>query len=119
MKKLFMLFAFVYLYFTPVFNVQAKNDTTYQKKENTVKTHENGFYVYVQKCGEVAELKTQSIEQVYIFINLYYPDFCADLGYIFDKSPYYRENCYKREIYAEKMRITKKGKYKRIKNFTK
>ena len=103
--------------FAPILNVQAKNVSIYQKKENAVKSPKIGFYVYVQKCGEVSELKTESIEQVYLFVNLYYSDFCADLDYILQKSPYYRENCYQREIYVEKMRITKNGKYKRIKNF--
>ena len=114
MKRLFLLFAFVVVSFTPVLSVQAKNDTIYNKKEQSFKTPEIGFYVYVQKCGEVYELKTESIEQVYIFINLYFTDFCADIEYILQKSPYYRENCYQREIYVEKMRITKSGKYKRI-----
>ena len=114
MKKLFLLLSVVALSFAPVLNVKAKNDTIYQKKENAVKTPEIGFYVCVQKCGEVSELKTESIEQVYILINLYFTDFCADIEYILQKSPYYRENCYQREIYVEKMRITKSGKYKRI-----
>ena len=119
MKKLFRLFAFVYLSFAPVFNVQAKNDTTYQKKENTVKTHENGFYVYVQKCGEVAELKTTDLSEAQLLIRSFYPYFCEDLEYEFQYTPFYRVNCFEKEIYIEKMRITKKGKYKRIKNFTK
>ena len=58
--------------FAPILNVQAKNVSIHQKKENAVKSPKIGFYVYVQKCGEVSELKTESIDQVFLFVNLYY-----------------------------------------------
>lgn len=105
MKHIILLICLVAL-FQPVFSHEKQKDST-----------NIGYYVYVQKCGKIAELKTESIDHVYLFVNLYYPDFCADFFTILQKSPYYRENCYRREIYVEKMKITKNGKYKRIKNF--
>lgn len=118
MKQITLLL-FLTCTFAPILSVQSKNVSIHHKKESAIKAPENGYYVYVKKCGKIAELKTESIDQVYLFVNLYYPDFCADFFTILQKSPYYRENCYRREIYVEKMRIVKNGKYKRIKNFTK
>lgn len=77
---------------------------------------EIGYYVFVQKCDNIYRTETKSIESVYAFIKLEYPDFCADLEYILERSPYFREECYKRKIYVEKMKVTKSGKLKRLKN---
>jgi len=76
-----------------------------------------GYFVYVQKCSKVVELKTESLEEAQKFIHSFYPEFCENLEYQFQFTPYYRVNCFKKEIYVEKMQITKRGKYKRLKTF--
>lgn len=104
MKKLLLIIAAVAIF----------NAVFCKEKKDSI-----GYFVYVEKCGEVAEMKTESLAEAEKFIHSFYPDFCANIQYIFEQSSYYRENCFRREIYCEKMRITKSGKYKRIKNFTK
>lgn len=74
-----------------------------------------GYFVYVEKCGEVSELKTTDFDEAETFIKSFYPYFCEDLEYEFLFTPYYRVNAFKKEIYVEKMRINKRGKYKRLK----
>lgn len=111
--KLILLFAIVALW-QPVFcNEQAKDNKT-QTPDNSNKI---GYYVYVQKCNEVAELKTESLHEVENFIHSFYPEFCENLEYQFQFTHYYRVNCFKKEIYCEKMRINKRGVYKRLKTF--
>lgn len=78
-----------------------------------------GYYVFIQQCTKTYDNNFESLDSCYTYVAQFYPDFCANLEYIFEQSPYYRENCYLREIYVEKMRINKRGKYKRIKHFTK
>ena len=117
--KLILLFAFVVYSFAPILANNAKNDIRYHKKENTLKTAKTslkiGYYVFVMKCGKVSELKTESLAEATIFIGLFYTDFCEDLNYQFQFTPYVRILALEKEIYVEKMRITKKGKYKRLK----
>ena len=74
-----------------------------------------GYYVFIKKCDSIYRLETQSIAEVYAFINVAFPDFCSDLIYITERSLFYHEFCFKREIYVEKKQVTKKGKYKRLK----
>ena len=107
MKRL-ILFIFIVALIQPVFSHEKKKDSI------TI-----GYYVFIKKCDSIHRLETGSIAEVYAFIHVAYPDFCADLNYILEKSPYYRENCFEREIYVEKMRINKKWKYKRLKFKTK
>lgn len=121
--KLFLLFAFVVYSFAPILANNAKNDTEYHEKEKTLKTSKNeqktGYYVLIKKCSDISELKTESIYEAEKFIQSFYPEFCENLEYQFRFSPYYRVLAFEKEIYIEKMKITKSGKYKRIKNYFK
>lgn len=119
MKRIILIFCIVPFIFTPILNVQAKNNTTYQKKESAVKTPEIGFYVYLQKERKVYQLKTQSLAEVYTFIQVAFPDFCAELEKEMETSPAFMQITFNSEIYVEKMQITKNGKYKRLKIKTK
>lgn len=103
MKQLILLICFIAL-MNPVFS-----------NENIKDSITIGYCVVIKKCDSIHRLETGPIAEVYAFIHVAYPDFCADLNYILEKSPYYRENCFEREIYVEKMRINKKWKYKRFK----
>jgi len=120
MKQLIILFTIVALW-QPVFcNEQHENSKTISSTEKTAKNSVKiGYFVYVQKCGEVAELKTTDLDEAQVFIRSFYPYFCEDLEYEFQHTPFYRVNCFEKEIYIEQMRITKSGKYKQIKNFKK
>lgn len=134
MKRLTLLFLFV-AYLQPVYSNEIQKDSKtisatdedlrvsdieLQKRYDiAVNGLKIGYFVYVQKCGEVAELKTTDLDEAQVFIRSFYPYFCEDLEYEFEYTPYYRVLAFEKEIYCEQMRITKSGKYKRIKNFTK
>lgn len=114
MKRLIVLLCLVAL-IQPVFSQpNTKDDKTIIPEKKVPKI---GYYVFIQKCTDTCNEKFESLDLCYVYIAQFYPDFCADLEYIIERSPYYRENCYHREIYVEKMIINEHGKYKRIKNF--
>lgn len=108
MKRLILLFCIVAL-FEPVFCNEKQKDSI------TI-----GYHVVIQKNGKFQKpLNTESLAEVYAYINVYFPDFCADIETELKKSPVFIQETFKNQIYVEKKRITKTGKYKRIKNFTK
>lgn len=117
--KLILLFAFVVYSFAPILANNAKNDTQYHEKENTLKTAENnlktGYHVLIKKGIDISELKTESLAEVYLLIEINYPGSCFDIESELNYSPFFRFEAYNKHIYVEKMRITKKGKYKRLK----
>lgn len=77
-----------------------------------------GYYVVIQKNGKFKPpLKTKSLAEVYAFIQVSFPDFCADIESELKHSPVFIHETFKNQIYVEKKRITKAGKYKRIKKF--
>lgn len=101
--------------FAPILNVQAKNVSIHQKKEKSVKSPKIGFYVFIKKCGDVSELKTQSLADVYMFIESFYKNSCFDIEIELEHSPYFRYIALEKEIYVEKMIVHNRGKYKRLK----
>lgn len=103
MKRLILIF-FVLASIEPVFSHEKTKDSI------TI-----GYYVFIKKCDSIHRLETGSIAEVYAFIHVAFPDFCADLIFITERSLFYHEYCFKREIYVEKKQVTKKGKYKRLK----
>ena len=116
MKRLILFICLVALFQPGFCNETAKDSKSISSTEKTAKNSVKiGYFVYVQKCGKVAKIKTQSLPEAEKFIRSFYPDFCANIEYIFAKSPYYMETCFQRKIYIEKMIISKKCKYKRIK----
>lgn len=103
MKRLILLFCIVAL-FEPVFC-----------NEKLI----IGYHVVIQKNGKFDKhMNTQSIAEVYAYINVYFPDFCADIETELKESPVFIQETFKNQIYIEKRKIVN-GKYKRIKNFTK
>lgn len=74
-----------------------------------------GYYVFIQDGKNTQELKTESMDSVYVFIQNTYPRFCSDLEYNLSKSPAYAELAFKHEVYIEKMRVSNNSKYKRLK----
>ena len=70
MKQLIILFAFVALW-QPVFcNEQHENSKVISANEKQAKNSlKIGYFVYVQRCGEVAELKTKSLPEAEKFIK--------------------------------------------------
>ena len=75
-----------------------------------------GYYVVIEKNGKFEPpLKTQSLAEVYAFIQVYFPDFCAELENELKESPVFIQETFKNQIYVEKKQLTKKGKYKRLK----
>lgn len=63
--KLILSVAFVACSFAPILANNAKNDIEHHRKEQSVKTPKNsqkiGYFVFVKKCGKIAELKTESL----------------------------------------------------------
>ena len=118
MKLILLLICFLAL-IQPVFcNENVKdNKSKSQQIEMSKNSLKIGYFVLVKKSCHVTELKTQSLTDAEKFIHLFYPEFCENLEYQFQFSPYYSVLAYQKEIYIEKMRITKCGKYKRIKKF--
>ena len=108
MKRL-ILFIFLVALIQPVF--------CHEKQKDSITI---GYYVVIQKNGKFEQpLKTKSLAEVYAFIQVSFPEFCADIESELKHSPVFIHEKFKNQIYVEKKRITKAGKYKRIKNFTK
>ena len=108
MKRL-ILFIFIVALIQPVF--------CHEKQKDSITI---GYHVVIQKNGKFQKpLNTESIVEVYAYINVYFPDFCADIESELKHSPVFIQETFKNQIYVEKKRITKAGKYKRIKKITK
>ena len=106
MKILILLFCIVAL-FEPVF--------CHEKQKDSIII---GYYVVIQKNGKFEPtLNTESLAEVYAIIQVNFPDFCADIETELKESPVFMQETFKNQIYIEKKRITKAGKYKRIKKF--
>ena len=120
MKRI-IVFILIVASFEPVFCIEnLKNDKSIiQLKETSKNSLKIGYYVFIKRCGVVADFKTQSLIDAEKFIHSFYHEFCENLEYQFQFTPYYRVLAYEKEIYIEKMQITRSGKYKRIKKFMK
>lgn len=102
--KNILLLIFIVALFHPVFcNEQQKDSTNI------------GYYVVIEKNGKIQPfLKTNQLAEVYAFIQVSFPAFCADVEIELKDSPVFIQTTANNEIYIEKMRIVN-GKYKRLK----
>lgn len=108
MKRITLFILFVAL-IQPVF--------CHEKQKDSINI---GYHVVIQKNGRFEPpFKTKSLAEVYAFIQVSFPDFCADIESELKHSPVFIQETFKNQIYVEKKRITKSGKYKRIKKITK
>ena len=108
MKQLILIF-FVLALIEPVFSHEKQKDST-----------TFGYYVVIKNKGKFeTPLKTQSLAEVYAFIQVSFPDFCAELEKELKTSPAFMQITFNSEIYVEKKLVAKKGKYKRLKIKTK
>ena len=74
-----------------------------------------GYHVVIQKNGKFQKpLDTESLAEVYAFVQVNFPDFCADIETELKESPVFIQEKFKNQIYIEKRKIVN-GKYKRIK----
>lgn len=103
MKHLLLLICLVAL-FQPVFSHEKQKDNT-----------NIGYYVVIEKNGKIQPtLKTNQLAEVYAFIQVSFPAFCADIESELSRSNVFIQTTANNEIYIEKMRIVN-GKYKRLK----
>ena len=107
MKRLILLF-FIMALFKPVFCNEKQKDSI------TI-----GYHVVIKKNGKFENpINTELLAEVYAFIQVNFPYFCADVESELKESHVFIQETFKNQIYIEKRKIVN-GKYKRIKNFTK
>lgn len=106
--KLILLFSFMLGCLLPISAIS-------KEKEYAPKPIKIGYYVFIKKGIDISEAKTESLDSVYLLIEEKYAGACFNIELELSESPCFQFLAFKKEIYVEKMRINKRGKYKRLK----
>jgi hypothetical protein len=74
-----------------------------------------GYLVVITKDCKYSAIKTESLTEVYTLAETVFPGNCLQVEKVLKTSPYFDIYNSEKGIYIEKKRITKNGKYRRLK----